>query len=99
MINGWMVAGALAAGIVLSGLAGWQGYSMGKAKCEADHNEEKLQLIAESKESDRARIAAEVARDDMARQLDQVSVSDPVLVHRCLSPSRVRRLNLLHQDR
>ena len=87
----YIIAGSL----ILAALTGWQGYRMGYAACDADHAQERLDQIeaGEKLNADRRKLAQE--RDDLARQLSEQANADPVVVHRCLGPSRVQRLNAL----
>lgn len=86
---------ALAVGLALSAGAGLYGYRAGQFACEAEHKARLLEEIEAGQrlEQERQRIARE--RDQLHRQLEEEAHADPVIVERCLSPDRVRRLNAL----
>ncbi|MEP2782147.1 MAG: hypothetical protein ABJO67_04140 [Pseudoruegeria sp.] len=75
--------------------AGWQGYRMGHAACEAAHNAETLARIEAAQKLDAERINVARTRDELARMLEEQAHADPIIVQRCLNPDRVRRLNSL----
>ncbi|WP_412550523.1 hypothetical protein [Shimia sp. MIT910701] len=86
---------ALVAVLVTSGVAGRVGYSLAVTKVEAAHNQDLLDQIAKGQEADQKRRAAEQERARMAEVLGAAAYAEPVVVERCLSPSRVQRLNAL----
>jgi hypothetical protein len=85
----WIILGVIA----LIGVAGWRGYSMGYSAAETAHKVELLARIEAGEKLDQARIKAARERDELARQLEEQAYAEPVTVDRCLSPSRVQRLN------
>lgn len=95
MISGKLVIGAVAALLACSALSGWQGYRMGHAVAEARYNSRLLAEIEAGQKLDEARRVLARQRDDLARQLEEEAHADPVIVERCMSPDRVRRLNTL----
>lgn len=92
MVNPWLIIGAMG----IAAAAGLQGYRMGQSDCEAAHNASQLEMMAEGEKLKRERIEAEQRRDELARQLEIEANEDPIVVTRCLGPSRVRRLQSLH---
>lgn len=95
MIGPKVIAALCAAALALAATAGWKGYQMGFAAAEAAQNARLLAQIeaSEKLDADRREIARE--RDQLARKLEDEAHADPVVVDRCLSPDRVRRLNSL----
>ena len=89
MIRAWPIVIAL----LLAAACGWQGYRMGHRAAVADHQEAELERVEAGRilEEDRRRLAQE--RDRLARKLEESAYAEPVVVERCLAPSRVRRLN------
>lgn len=86
----------IAALIVVScGLTGWKAYGLGKSKCEATHNQERLDRAQAGEKLEQARRIVARERDELARKLKESAYADPVVVERCLSPNRVRRLNAI----
>lgn len=95
MMRPQMIAAAIVAALALSSFTGWRGYHIGYAKAESDHAARLLAEIEAGQKLDAARRALAAERDSLARQLEEESHADPVVVERCLSPNRVRRLNTL----
>lgn len=93
MTAGFVYIAAFSVALALG--AGAYGYRNGKAACEAEHKARLLEEIETGQrlEQERQRIALE--RDQLHRQLEEEAHADPVIVERCLSPDRVRRLNAL----
>lgn len=85
-MRGWLIAGALTALIAATAFAGLKGYQMGQAACEAAH-------AADALARDEQRIAEEARIEELTRQLEVEANEEPVVVQRCLGPSRVMRLN------
>lgn len=87
--NPWLIVGAAA----FVGLSWWHGYSTGDKAATARHNAAIIAQMeaGEKLEAERREIARE--RDDLARQLEEAAYAEPVIVDRCLGPSRLRRLN------
>ena len=86
--------GILAA-LAVVGVVGWQGYRMGVNACEARQNAELLAQIEAGEKLEADRIRLKQQRDALARKNEELANADPVLVERCLSPDRMRRLNSL----
>jgi hypothetical protein len=95
MIRPYLILGLVVAFVAAASVAGWQGYRMGYAKAQAAHDADLLAQIeaGQKLEADRRRVARE--RDALAEQLERAGNAEPVIVERCLAPSRVRRLNTL----
>lgn len=89
----WIIIGIIA---VIAGTY-WYGDRNGHARCVAQHKAQILEQIdaGQKAETERIRIAQE--RDDLVRQLEEQANEDPVIVARCLSPDRVRRINRINQ--
>lgn len=85
----------IVAGVLLAGSM-WWAYGKGYDIATAKHERAIAAQVAagEALNEERRRVAAE--RDDLARQLEETANADPVVVERCLGPSRVFRLNSLN---
>lgn len=90
-MRGWLIAAVLGAIVAAAGLSAAKGFQMGKAACEAAHN-------AAALERDKQRIAEEARIEELTRQLEIEANEDPIIVQRCLGPSRSMRLNAPDRD-
>ena len=72
-------------------------YSQGRAACEAAHRAERLKQIeaGERLEEERRSVASE--RAALTIKLSEERNADPVIVHRCLGPERVWRLEAIRK--
>ena len=70
-------------------------YQRGASDCRASYQARELAQIDAARKLDDARRAAERARNDLSRKLEEKAHADPVSVPRCLDADRVRRLNSL----
>lgn len=88
--NTWLILAvvALCAGI------GWRGYHIGYRASEHDHNVERLAMIEAGKKLDAARREAVRKLNNLADQLEAEGNDEAAAVLECLSPNRVRRLNV-----
>lgn len=80
---------------VVAALAALQGYELGQGHAEARHKAALLAQIEAGQKLEGARREAARQRDELAHKLEVQAHADPVVVHRCIGPSRVRRLNAL----
>lgn len=83
-----LLAGAFAA-------FGWFSYSKGYEAAEAKHNAALLAQIEAGEKLEEARRVVAAERDELAKKLEEEAYADPVVIHRCLSPSRLRRLQTI----
>lgn len=81
--------------LAIAAICGWQGYRMGVAACEADHQAEALARIEAGRKLESARRQIAQERDLLTRKLEEQAHAQPVAVDRCLGPGRVRRLNAI----
>ncbi|MEP3295333.1 MAG: hypothetical protein ABJO27_02395 [Pseudoruegeria sp.] len=91
----YVYSGLITIFAVVTAFAGWQGYRMGHAACEAAHDAETLARIEAAQKLDAERIDVARTRDELARKLEEQAHADPIIVERCLNTDRVRRLNSL----
>ncbi|MCT4557363.1 MAG: hypothetical protein N4A61_04810 [Pelagimonas sp.] len=87
----WRVVGAVA----LGGAVFAFGFHEGGQRCEARHAIAAIEKAERAAQLDAERIEVAKQRDDLARELEELSNADPIIVERCLGPNRVRRLNAL----
>ena len=78
-----------AAVIVIAGAAYWRGYS----DCQSGHNKDLLEAIEEGREAEEERQRIELELNEATERLKTEARNDPIVVHRCLAPGRVKRLN------
>lgn len=71
------------------------GYLKGKKDAEAEFQGRILAYIEAGQKLDDARRRVAQERDELAARLEEEAYADPVIVERCLSPDRLRRLNSL----
>lgn len=85
----------LVAIVAVLGVVALGAYNRGKSDCEAAFNAARLDQIEAGEKLDDERRKIAIERDKLARELEEQAYAEPVVVQRCLSPSRVRRLNAL----
>lgn len=90
-----LILSALAAVLICTAGAGWQGYRMGYAVAQAAQDARLLAEIQAGMKAEEARRALAQERDRLATQLKEEADADPVVVERCLGPGRLQRLNAL----
>ena len=78
-----------AAIILIAGAAYWRGHS----DCQNRHNRKLLEAIEDSQEAEEERQRVELELVEATEQLKTAARNDPVVVNRCISPGRVKRLN------
>ena len=71
------------------------GQGKGKRACEAAHREAFLEQVAMGQKAEAARLKIAAERDAAYRKLEVQANEDPIVVDRCLSPGRLRRLNAI----
>ncbi|MCT4558590.1 MAG: hypothetical protein N4A61_11095 [Pelagimonas sp.] len=75
--------------------AGAFGFHEGGQRCEARHAIAAIEKAERAAQLDAERIEVARQRDNLVRELEELSNADPVVVERCIGPNRVRRLNAL----
>ena len=88
-----IIAGAAVVALIAFG---WKCYRWGYEAADTAHKEALAAEIQAGLRLDAERRAAAAERDELARQLEEAGNADPIIVDRCLSPNRVRRLNGLN---
>lgn len=90
-----MMARSLLLVLAIAAAAAAVGYRRGAADCEAAYQAREMAHIEAARKLTAARLAAERARDELSRQLEEEANADPVSVPECLGPGRVRRINIV----
>lgn len=93
---------AFGGALALSALTGWQGYRWGVDRTEARHaaaqeamRDRLMRLAEDTSRIEAERLALEVERDALARDLEDAARADPDADRPALGPDSVRRLNRL----
>ncbi|WP_170760003.1 hypothetical protein [Ruegeria lacuscaerulensis] len=84
---------AFVGALAIAGGSGWKGYSLGYDAAEDGHRAEKLEMIEAAKELENERIDVAQQRANLAQEVQESINADPIVVSRCLGPSRGVQLN------